>query len=688
MTETQFGTASYAAAALAFLILTALLSISWRGRPQGARFILAASTSTIWAILLAAHAYFGRVPFLLVYLAELARGGTWLAVLLAIASPATPRLLRAAVPTLLATLLLFGLLLPFLGQIEADADDPALLLSRGSLAIALLGLVLLEHIYRNAGSMARRGLRYLVFGVGGLFAYDLFMGSQAELLRTLGADVWSARGIVNALLVSLIGVAVSRNPQWSLDIFVSRQVVLYSGTFVLVGAYMLLMALGGYYVRVVAGTWGGVAQIIFLAGAGIVLASLVFSGSVRAWIKVFLSKHFYRYKYDYRLEWLRFIQTLSSTEQGDVGRTALRAVAQIFSSPAGILFTVDHSGHRFVPAAAWPFDLDSVAQLEEIRADHDLVRFLSRREWIIDLREYRAAPDVYENIELPAWVDANAAIRIISPLLALSRLVGFIVLYEPPSPFRLTFEDRDLLKTVGRHVATHLAQHEADKQLAESRQFDVYNQLTAFMMHDLKNSVAQLQLLVGNAARHKHNPAFIDDAISTIANTVERMRRLTEQLREKAVSGSARSTDLSALTRGAVARCSARKPVPSLEADATPALVHADPDKLTSVLEHVIRNAQDATPESGSVTVRLRREAATAVIEITDTGCGMDPEFVRGRLFRPFDTTKGSKGMGIGAYQAREYVRMLRGDVQVRSAPGRGTTFSISLPLAEEVVSG
>ena len=209
------------------------------------------------------------------------------------------------------------------------------------------------------------------------------------------------------------------------------------------------MALGGYYVRVVGGTWGGIAQIVFLAGSGLMLAALIFSGRVRAWAKVFLSKHFYRNKYDYRVEWLRFIHTLSSTDEEDVGRTAIRAIAQIFSSPRGILFVVDDSGQQYVPTAVWPKDAQALADLKEVAADEDLVVFLRKRQWIIDLKEYRASPEAYDNLELPAWANANAELRLISPLLALDRLVGFVALDDPPTPFKMTFEDRDLLENGG-----------------------------------------------------------------------------------------------------------------------------------------------------------------------------------------------------------------------------------------------
>ena len=279
------------------------------------------------------------------------------------------------------------------------------------------------------------------------------------------------------------------------------------------------------------------------------------------------------------------------------------------------------------------------------------------------------------------WVLDNPQLRIISPLLQLDRLVGFAVLYDPPPPFELTYEDRDLLKTLGRHVATHIAQQDADRRLAESRQFEAYNRLTAFMMHDLKNSVAQLKLIVTNAQRHRHNPEFIDDAIGTIANTAERMTKLIEQLRGSTSADHHVTADLRELARTAVARCSYRSPVPVLE-PGPPVMVIANAERLSVVIEHIVRNAQDATSENGKVSVSVGQTGREAQLLVEDSGAGMDADFLRNRLFRPFDSTKGSKGMGIGAYQVREYIRVLGGDVEVQSSPGQGTRFAVSLPVS------
>jgi putative PEP-CTERM system histidine kinase len=201
-------------------------------------------------------------------------------------------------------------------------------------------------------------------------------------------------------------------------------------------------------------------------------------------------------------------------------------------------------------------------------------------------------------------------------------------------------------------------------------------------MHDLKNAVAQLGLVVTNAQRHKRNPEFIDDAIGTIANAVERMTRLIEQLRDTPRRAVAQTVRLDELVHQAVARCGLHQPVPTATmATDQPVHVLADTERLAAVLDHVLRNAQEATPH-GSVSAQLGVANGEATVVVRDTGTGMDADFLRERLFRPFDSTKGSKGMGIGAYQAREYVQSLGGHVEVQSSPGEGTAFSIILPLA------
>jgi signal transduction histidine kinase len=97
----------------------------------------------------------------------------------------------------------------------------------------------------------------------------------------------------------------------------------------------------------------------------------------------------------------------------------------------------------------------------------------------------------------------------------------------------------------------------------------------------------------------------------------------------------------------------------------------------------VVENAIEATPEDGEVCVTMHRNGPWAEVTVEDNGQGMDPRFVESELFVPFETTKGITGMGIGAYQAREYVRSLGGDVNVASAPNQGTRFTMKFPCVE-----
>jgi putative PEP-CTERM system histidine kinase len=268
------------------------------------------------------------------------------------------------------------------------------------------------------------------------------------------------------------------------------------------------------------------------------------------------------------------------------------------------------------------------------------------------------------------------------PLFLEEQLVGIVALGDISVPTNLNFEDLDLLKTAGSQVASYLAQHESSEKLAESRQFEAYSKFTAYVMHDLKNAIAQQSLVVDNAERHKRNPEFVDDAIDTIRSCVLRMKRVLRHLQQQSVDERWHRVDLTKLVMQAESECDDRSPVPKVEVPGSPVTVLANPERLLMAICHAIRNAQDATPADGTILITLAAVDQQAQITIEDTGSGMDEGFVRDRLFRPFDSTKGVEGMGIGAYQIRETIRAINGDVTVTSERHKGTRFTLSIPLA------
>lgn len=677
-----FGLISYGTACLGFLLLLAMLVTSWKGRAAGRRLIVAVAVTAAWAGALAWRAQVPDLSLRLVFTLEMLRDGAWIGVVLGLGRALVPRPLAAVARVLWIGLLAAFWLLVFLRGPTSMAPVPEALIVPSGIAMALAVVVLLEQVYRNAGAADRTALRYLVIGLGGLFAYDLFLYSQAALFEGIAEETWFARGLVAAMMVPLIAIAARRNPQWSLDVFVSRQAVMFTTSVIAIGVYLVLMASGGYLLQVFGGRWGTAANIVFFFGAAVVLAVVVMSGTARRRLRVFLSKHFFRNKYDYRVEWLRFVDTLSGAGEADVRRRSIQAIAQIFDSPGGVLYVRDSGGRHIVPAAAWPMGLEDLPELQSLPVDSALVTLVEGRQWVVDLREQGRERRAALKVDVPSWLTQAASIRLISPLLQGDSVRGLVMLYDPPPPFDLTYEDRDLLRTVGRHVATLIAQQEADLRLAEVRQFEAYHRLTSFLMHDLKNAVAQLQLAVGNAARHKHNPDFVDDMITTVGNAVDRMNRLIEQLRDSASAPDAQPVDLQLAARAVVERCANRTPVPALAA-AMPGPVHvrADAARLASALEHVLRNAQDACVATDHIELAISAQDGQARVVVRDSGSGMSAAFIRERLFRPFDSTRGAKGMGIGAYQVREYVQGIGGTVDVRSRPGQGTEFEIRLPL-------
>ncbi|MGA8205473.1 MAG: XrtA/PEP-CTERM system histidine kinase PrsK, partial [Woeseiaceae bacterium] len=387
----------------------------------------------------------------------------------------------------------------------------------------------------------------------------------------------------------------------------------------------------------------------------------------------------FTYKYDYRREWLRFIGTLSVSGEEQGHATAIRAVAPIVNSPGGALWVKREDGESYEPIASWKCDASDLGSVDE---DSSLIRFLQDQQWIIDLNELDKHPGRYTKLDAASFFPEREPWWLIVPMFLGTRLFGFIMLLKPPVLVKLNFEDHDLLKTVGRQVAPHIDQAEADRRLAEAKQFGAYNRLTAFLMHDLNNLIAQQSLVVENAERFRHNPKFVDDAIKTISHSVERMRRLMEQLSSASTTPVKKRVNLCRVVEQAIQRTSGRSPAPRLEGCDRDIHVLGDAERLTMVIQHLLRNAQEATPEEGKVTVRAAATNGMAHVAIRDTGCGMSAEFIRNRLFRPFDSTKGSQGMGIGVYQAREYARALGGQLEVTSEPKAGSEFRLRLPLA------
>lgn len=689
---------SFAFATIAFLLLGLLLLTGQRDILSKQMLVLASLASAIWAGSVTYQAaYGGLINFTL--LLELLRALAWFSFLLVMLRTAymqTDVVSRKFKITIIGiSVFIFGLMLLVTYRLsggslfEVIAGNDVL---AGHLMISVGGLVITEQLYRNTPEDHRWALKYFWLAIGSMFAYDFYLYSDALLFQRIDNELWNARGFIHAMVVPLIGLAIRREMQWSLgkssiDVFISRRIVFHTTTLLAVGIYMILIGFGGYYVREYGGDWGEIAQATFLFGAVVTLFVLLFSKRLRSRLKVLIDKHFFHYKYDYREEWLRIIRTLSVNSDSErLHERAIRCFAQIIDSPGGVLWLKQESG-RYEPESWW--NMDSIKSREY--EDSSFIRFLEEQQFVINLDEFSSNPEMYTRLaelQIPDWLSAMKKAWLVIPLMLNEKLLGFIILAHSPSHHRyFNWEDTDLLKTVGRQVASHIAQNASARALLNAKRFEEVNRLSAFIVHDLKNMIGQLSLVVSNAAKHKNNPLFIEDAVLTVENSVQKMNKLLSRIKGEQLEDSVISFNLCELLEEVVRIRSkgGALPVPVLNCKADSVRIAADQDRMTANLGHILQNAQDATDEDGKINIFLSTHDKYAVIEIEDTGCGMDERFIQDKLFQPFESTKGT--MGIGVFQVREYLQKLGGELEVKSEVGKGTVFRMLIPKVTDAIS-
>lgn len=686
MDSQLLGFVSFAFAAVAFGALSLLLAMRGSSELGGRMFLLAIVVQATWAAIMAMGLTVVQIPAAIGSSAEALRTFVWTAFLLSLPFQGDGnRIEFFEMRRLRSFALLFALALSLGGWAMDLAGVDLRLIFTVRIIAALFGLVVLEQVYRNATPGKRWSIRFLAVSLLAMLGFDLLLYSDALLYSKLNLHWWTTRGFANALLAPLLAIAAMRNREWKLDISVSRRVMFHSTALIASCVYITVVALGGYYVRQVGGEWGAVAQALIVFSAVTLLLALALSSQLRARLRVMISKHFFDYRYDYREEWLKLTQLLSkpddqpqdSLNNSGLVERALRGLANLVDSTGAALW-MNESG-----IYAWQGAIDFDGPTPEVANNHALVDYLRNKQWVIDLTEFEAEPQHYPGLSVPPDM-LRRDLWLIVPLLLRDELVGFVILKKALAPTSVNWEVRDLLKTAGRQIASYLGVQHATEQLVQAQQFDSFNRLSAFVVHDLKNLVSQLTLLTENAERHRHNPQFQADMVLTVQNVLDRMRGLLLQLRAgtKPIETPVPIAILEVVEKALHAK-RMHRPNPILEAgpEIRTVCVRAHAERLERVIGHLVQNAVEACSVRGEVRVQVQAEAGMVSVEVIDNGKGMSDRFVRNRLFRPFTSSK-PHGMGIGTFESREYIREIGGRLDVHSQPGKGTSFRIALPLA------
>lgn len=679
---------SYGLAAAGYVAFAIRIALGWRRSVRAALLLAAILATALWAAAGVTLVFLDTpITLLASNAADMLRYAAWFAFVghllaggrNAGGSPAP----AASLPRWLLLLVASGLVASFALSIGPPVTDtlgvrgprPELVLRLG---LAVFGLMLVEQLIRRAQRQDRWAIKPLCAALAGVFGFDLFFFADATLFARTDIDIWVARAIANAMVIPLLAIATARNTGWTVEMHLSRKVVFQSTALLVSGVFLLVIAAAGYLVRYLGGDWGRALQIELIFGAVLCAVLVASSGRFRAKLKVFISKHFFSYRYDYREEWLRFTRTLS-TEGAlhSVQERTITALANLVESPAGMLW-LGAEGRGLQPAARW--NMPAVNAVEP--ANGPLASFLDRTGWIVNLQDYASAPEQYPGLSLPAWLRSVPQAWLIVPLATGSELLGFILLATPRVTVEVDWEVRDLLKTASQQAASYLEHMRTTEALLEARKFDAFNRMSAFVVHDLKNLVAQLALLLSNIERHHSNPEFQRDMVTTVGHAVERMNKLMLQLRTGTTPvENPRPVDLGLVMQRACAAKASHDAALEISL-ASGVVARGHEERLEHVIGHLLQNAIDATAAGGRISIKLDRDDRSALVEVADTGIGMSPEFVRERLFKPFETTK-KLGMGIGVYESSQYIAALGGQLLVDSTPNVGTRVRVVLPLAD-----
>jgi len=570
------------------------------------------------------------------------------------------------------------------GHWVLDLGLPGVILNLIFLLAMVFVLMNLEWTYRASVGTMRWRIKFMVLGLMVLFATRCYTSIQALLFQRIDLQLQRVDAVALLVACVLILRALFRAGHFDLDVYPSASVLKSSLAALLVGLYLLVIGVFAQAVK-----FFGIGGDSFPIKALVVLAALVsltillLSERVRLHGSRFISRHFQRPLYDYRNVWRSFTEaTASCVNQAELCRAAVKSATDIFQSLSVTIWLVDDRRENLVFAAS---TFLSEAKAEGLRPEKTavagLIQFFqahhepadidsSNEPWAETLRQCH--PDEFR----------KGGSRVCVPMIASDEILGFMVLGDRVGGVSFTWQDFDLLKCIGDQIAAGLLNTRLSQKLMHAKEFEAFQTMSAFFVHDLKNTANTLNLMLQNLPVHFDDPAFRADALRGVAKTVAHINHLIGRLGSirQALQIKPVPADLNELVIKALAGWEENAGINLVKELGPVPKVFCDPEQIVKVAINLIFNAREAVTREGQVQLQTAQVNGWGVLTVTDTGCGMTPEFMNRSLFRPFQTTK-KNGLGIGMFQSKMIVEAHQGRIEVESEAGKGTTFRLFLPL-------
>ncbi len=541
------------------------------------------------------------------------------------------------------------------------------------LIFMVFGLVQLERTLAGLHQTQRWGIKLMVLGSGLLLASFALYFSHSLLYRSINMNYLGMRS--GAVLIAVMIFCYSRTyRETGTKLALSRGIAHRSVVLVIVGGYLIVLGVVGEGLRYLDIENAKLIFYVLLMLSMIGLAIVFLSESLRRKLKVILHKNFYQSKYDYRQQWQSFANRVASgLTLTEIQTSILDLMCEPLACKGGAFYLYDFETKSYIYTASFNFRRDWRPFYET----DPLIVALKGKDWIVNLKENH--PELSGSL-VESFADVGAFLVV--PLLFDEELEGFIVLGEPINPEEeLTYEDYDLLKMLACQAIATVQGLRLSEQLTTARELAAIGKVSTFVLHDLKNQVSGLSLMLDNARDYIDDPEFQQDMLETVTNTVLNMNGLIARL--KNIKEKPELVIASVALNKIVSDAAGTMGAP-VEIDGLLTQVAVDEEEIYKVVLNLLVNAVEATTADSPVRVKYGQRDGSAFVEISDSGCGMSRDFIDNRLFKPFETTK-KHGFGIGLYQCKQIVESHGGHIKVESQEGQGTTFTLLLPLAAEV---
>lgn len=556
-----------------------------------------------------------------------------------------------------------------------DGTRVIIMTSIGRYALALIviacafGLLQLENTYRASTGSIRRALALPAASFALLLALILVSASLGMLysyIKFVSVQTAAVVGIVMMIFVSRFLVFEEENRQ---RVVLSRQAVYSSVGILLVGGYLVLVAVAVQLLT----SLGGSPRVFFSALVAFVVVvsfvGILLSSSVKARVRRIVDHSLLGGKIDLPAELSSFAEEVTAAVDKNEMFSVTEKVLREKCGLQEVAFALRGNNR-----GEFKFHKPDMGEIPTLFETED---------WLLRSAHMTEVDHLRMNVEDTSpeertFLERQSG-RFFVPLIARQEFVGFVLC---ASEGHVAGDVRLLVETISHQLALSLLSARQYEDLVEAKEMASFHKISSFVIHDVKNLISMVSMILQNADKKFEDPRFQKTTVDTLKSAQQRMKRMVNRL-------AAPTTD----SAFPISRCDIRKAIVDLVEEMNLSanrkidlsldipelsLVRGHEEKLRSILGNLVINAIEAMPQGGELRITADEENEYVAVKVQDTGVGMDEEFVREKLFRPFQTSK-SGGLGIGLYQSKEVTEQMEGKLLVASTPGKGTTFTLKL---------